>query len=144
MNIERLSKQLKRHEGSNIKNAKHYPYKCPAGKLTVGYGHNVEDNGLSEKIAMELLRDDVTIAEREIKKIVENYDSLSDERQEVLVNMLFNVGLPTLKKFRNMLFAVEKNDFETAAEEMQNSRWYRQVGNRGRELVEQMKSEEIQ
>ena len=57
----------------------------------------------------------------------------------VLVNMVFNLGRPRLSKFKNMLAAVNANDYHLAAEEMIDSKWYRQVGRRSEELVEIMR-----
>ncbi len=155
MNLERLVKQLKRHEGSHIINTRHMPYPCPAGKMTIGYGHNFQDNGfpdeffdfidfrdiaegISELEAEFLLESDIRAFVPEAKSIFKNFDNLNEERQEALINMLFNMGAPVLRKFKKMIAAVENEDFEQAGQEAKNSRWFRQVGDRGVELVLQL------
>jgi lysozyme len=139
-----LINQIKRHEGKNSKGTRHFPYRCPAGKLTIGYGRNVEDNGITEGEAMAMLRTDILITEAELKANFPWVNNLDDIRREVLINMCFNIGISRLKGFKKMLAACEIGDFETAAAEMKNSTWYRQVGNRAVELVAQMRTGKYQ
>lgn len=137
MNLERAKHYTKRFEGLRL-----FPYKCPAGKLTIGYGHNIEDNGITEEIAVKLLDADLQIAEREVRTKFPTYYKLNEARQFVLVDMCFNMGIAKLLTFKKMLSALAKGEYPTAAREMQDSKWYRQVGNRGKVLCEIMKSGE--
>lgn len=137
MNLERAKHYTKRFEGLRLK-----PYLCPAGKLTIGYGHNIEDNGITEEIAVKLLDTDLMAAEREVRAKFSGYAKLNEARQFVLTDMCFNIGISRLLTFKKMFAALAKGEYHTAAREMQDSKWYRQVGNRGKILCEIMKSGE--
>jgi len=126
MNVESI---LKLHEGYRRK-----PYVCPAGKLTVGYGINLEE-GISEKEASVLLHMRVLELEAALHKQYPWFSKLCGEHQGVLVNMAYNLGLAGLGKFKNMLAAWEQGDYDRVVAEMQNSRWYSQVGSRAKELI---------
>ena len=128
-----LEDQLIDHEGLELK-----PYQCTAEKLTIGVGRNIEDRGITEDEARYLLKNDIKIVEDELlekKPVVAGLDSV---RQRVLVDMGFNLGIPTLLKFQNMWNAIEEEDFETAAEEAMDSRWAKQVGRRAERLCQAM------
>lgn len=135
MNIEKAISQLKKHEGFRGK-----PYLDSVGKTTIGYGRNLDDNPLTEEEATYLLRNDVQDALDGVSSLVDIWEALNGARQAVLLNMAFNLGIPRLRKFKRMLAAVEAQDFEKAAEEMQDSRWYHQVKSRAVELCEQMRT----
>ena len=137
MNLERAKHYTKRFEGLRLK-----PYTCPAGKLTIGYGHNIEDNGITEEIAVKLLDTDLANAEREVRAKFSSYAKLNEARQFVLVDMCFNIGINRLLTFKKMFAALARGEYHTAAREMMDSKWYRQVGNRGKILCEIMKSGE--
>ena len=137
INLERAKSYTKRFEGLRLK-----PYICPAGKLTIGYGHNLEDNGITEEIAVNMLDADLKSAEKEIRAKFTGYNKLNEARQFVLVDMTFNMGINKLLTFRKMFAALAKGEYPTAALEMKDSKWYRQVGNRGKILCEIMKSGE--
>jgi len=138
MNLDRLKQTLIRHEGLKLK-----PYKCTSGKITIGAGRNLSDNGISLTEAMILLDNDIEICEHEIIKLVPGFWNLDDIRQEVLINMLFNLGAPTLARFAKFLKAVNEKDFKLASKEMLHSVWAIQVGNRAIELSEMMRIGEI-
>jgi len=128
-----LEDQLIDHEGLELK-----PYQCTAEKLTIGVGRNIEDRGITEDEARYLLKNDIKIVEDELlekKPVVAGLDAV---RQRVLVDMGFNLGIPTLLKFQNMWAAIEEEDFETAAEEAMDSRWAKQVGQRAERLCQAM------
>lgn len=120
---------LKKHEGLKLK-----VYKCPAGKLTIGFGRNLEDNGITESEAEFLLFGDIGRIISELKKRLNIFDELSVNRQAVLVDMAFNLGITGLFSFKKMIAAIESQDFKNAAKEMQDSRWFNQVGNRAKFL----------
>lgn len=133
---EEVLLRIRRAEGfSNM------PYQCPAGHLTIGYGHNLE-HGISAEAAEFILREDVSRAQREVQSAFIWWPKLTEARRFVLVDMCFNLGLSGLKKFTKMLTALEAGDFDTAADEMLNSRWAGQVGRRARENAAMMKSGE--
>ena len=133
--MNKLIEQLKRHEGLKLK-----PYKCPAGKLTIGYGRNIEDNGISLYEAEEMLENDIYACDKELLKF-EWYSKIDETaRKAVLINMCFNLGLPRLLKFVNMINALSVYDYGLAAKEMLDSKWADQVGDRAVELAMQMKT----
>ena len=128
-----LEDQLIDHEGLELK-----PYQCTADKLTIGVGRNIEDRGITEDEARYLLKNDIKIVEDELlekKPVVAGLDAV---RQRVLVDMGFNLGIPTLMKFQNMWSAIEDEDFQTAADEAMDSRWAKQVGRRAERLCQAM------
>ncbi len=136
---KRVQKQLIQHEGLKLK-----PYRCPAGKLTIGVGRNLDDNGITELEAMTMLSRDISHYEHVLYVSMPWVLSLSDPRRAVLLNMCFNLGFNGLCKFKNMLSACESGDYGLAASEMLNSRWARQVGQRADELALQMETGEWQ
>jgi len=133
MNKMRLKLQLVRHEGMRLK-----PYRDSVGKLTIGVGRNLEDVGLSNLEARLLLDNDVERVEQELIRRLTWYQSLSDVRQRVLMDMAFNLGVEGLLKFTRALSAMADKDFAKASEEMLNSKWAQQVGQRAHDLAAMM------
>lgn len=115
------------------------PYKDTLGKLTIGVGRNLNDRGLSEAEAMFLLENDIKDAVGGAYGLVSNFNNLSDNRKIVLVSMVFQMGKNGVSKFRNMLTAIEIEDFSIAAAEMLDSRWATQTPNRALRLSNMMK-----
>ena len=129
-----LINQLKRHEGY-----RQFPYRCTAGKLTVGFGRNLDDVGITKGEAETLLWLDVAKVRNELEeKLPPWWSALDEVRQEVLINMGFNLGVNGLLKFKKMLSAVERKDYIKASKEMIASKWSKQVGTRADELAQQM------
>jgi lysozyme len=132
-NLQQLFKDLIRDEGLRLK-----PYRCTAGKLTIGVGRNLDDVGISEKEAMEMLKNDIDKLTNDgrIKNIIEGHSQI---RQGVILNMAFNLGIEGLLRFKRMISAFREGDYETAAHEMEDSAWFRQVGPRAVRLQKQMR-----
>jgi lysozyme len=140
--------QLKVHEGTKRdKNGLHIAYRCTAGALTIGYGHNLDANPVPGINAQSKLTDDQ--AERllaiDVQRYAEQLDaqfpwakSLEPARYAVLLNMAFNMGLGGLATFRNTLAMIKERQFASAAAGMLASKWASQVKGRARELAEQM------
>ena len=124
----------RRYAGLNV-----FPYQCPTGHMTIGYGHNLE-NGISKEAAEFILRQDLQAARQAVSRRFEWFKKLDAVRQFVLVDMCFNMGIATLCTFKKFLTALRRNDFSGAANEMLNSRWAGQVGRRARELAEMMET----
>jgi|TARA_Y100000114_G_C11752498_1_gene325111 lysozyme len=133
MNRNLLLQQLQRHEGLRLK-----PYRDAVGKLTIGYGRNLDDRGISEDEAGFMLDNDIDQVVAELERLP-LYLGLDSVRQTVLANMAFNMGVPTLLEFRRMLGALAEKDWDRAADEMLDSKWARQVGSRAVELSELMR-----
>ena len=134
-----LIEQIKRHEGSVISNNRHMPYTDSVGKTTIGYGRNIDDVGISEQEAHFLLMNDIRIATSELYENFDWFGTINKTRQDVLINMCFNIGINRLKGFKNMIAALKRQDFDDAAKEMLDSKWARQVKGRADELAEQMR-----
>ena len=137
MDRERLAAQLRLHEG-----VEHKPYKCTAGYLTIGVGRNIEERGLSDDEIDYLLNNDVNIATDELVATFDWYADLDPIRQRVVVDMVFNLGMPRFKQFQNMIAAIEAGDWMEASDEMMDSRWAQQVGLRASRLAEMMETGE--
>tara|TARA_B100001248_G_scaffold239629_1_gene205044 strand:+ start:25382 stop:25792 length:411 start_codon:yes stop_codon:yes gene_type:complete len=134
MNIDLLKKQLERHEGLRLK-----PYKCTAGKLTIGYGRNLDDVGISEEEAYSMLLNDIDRIIGEAKEIFPKFDELTENRQAVICNMLFNLGKTRFLTFKKTIWNIKHRMYHIAAQEMLNSKWARQVGKRATELAQLMR-----
>lgn len=125
-----LQEQLIRHEGVRLK-----PYRCSAGKLTIGIGRNLDDVGITAGEADAMLRNDIERVRVIPQKYITSFSELSAPRQAALINMVFNLGEGGFSNFKNMIAAINEEDFETAADEMLSSRWADQVGKRAQELA---------
>jgi lysozyme len=133
--MNRIKAQLVRHEGLRLK-----PYRCTAGKLTIGIGRNLDDRGISQKEAYAMLERDIQDCEQWlIDEIPEVYIKLDEVRQSVLLNMCFNLGIKGLLEFKNTLAFIGAGDWERAANNMLASKWAKQVGMRAIELSEMMR-----
>lgn len=133
INHKRLASTLKRHEGLRLD-----IYQCTAGANTIGYGHNL-DAAFTEQHAQAMLDIDIDNAMRDVYTVPGLAAIESPVRREVLINMMFNLGMTRFMGFKNMLAAIRRKDWETAADEMLDSKWHRQVGQRARELAELMR-----
>ena len=114
-----------KHEGKKL-----YPYRDSVGKLTIGVGHNLDDNGLSNAAVEFILDEDIQIAVNELIDIFEDFDTLPDGVKSVLVDMMFNLGYNRFKGFKKMIAAIRNHDYELAAKEAADSKWCSQVGTR--------------
>lgn len=136
MDLDMIERQLVRDEGLKLT-----PYYDSVGKLTIGVGRNLADNGIRENEAMFMLRQDVRQAIEECQTFP-FFMKLNEPRQAVMVNLMFNIGMTRLLSFKKMLAALSKLDYNEAAAEMLNSLWAKQVGPRALRLSEQMLSGE--
>ena len=130
-----LIRQLKRHEGMKLK-----PYKCTAGKLTIGIGRNLEDVGISEDEAETLLRHDIIEATNQLLNAFPWMGALNDARASAMINFTFNVGIGTVKKFKQTMEYMKNCDYENAATALLDSRYAKQVGSRANEIAEQIRT----
>lgn len=141
VNRDRLREQLKRDEGTGtVKDGRLMPYVDTVGKVTIGWGRNLTDRGVSFVEAENMLDHDIDVAIRDCSAKFPWFASLDPVRQGVLVNMCFNMGLTRLLQFRNTLKLIEKGQYEHAAIQMLQSKWADQVGDRALRLAEQMRS----
>lgn len=117
-----------KHEGEVLK-----PYRCSRGVLTIGKGHNLE-HGISKAASDFIFKEDMDKVEADLKeRLPELYNKLDANRQLVLIDLCFNIGIGGVLKFKKMLAALNKNDYELAAAELMNSAYARQVPERATE-----------
>ncbi len=137
-NEVRLIKRLKKHEGFSEK-----PYRDSEGLLTVGYGHLLERDYSKDECERMLVENDLPIAENDAVELCKSegvsWDTLYGIRQEVLIEMAFNLGRPRLAKFKKMWAALAECRYTLAAAEMLDSKWADQVGQRALTLAALMK-----
>jgi len=119
-----LRQQLIRHEGLRL-----FPYVDTVGKITIGVGRNLTDRGLSHHEVRALLDTDINDALNALA-VFPWFTTLDPIRQRALVDLCFNLGLPRLRTFKNMLAALERRDWPRAARELLASRYASQVGRR--------------
>lgn len=134
---EKALSQLKRHEGFRKK-----PYRDTVGKWTIGIGRNLDDVGISISEAMHLLENDVERVRVDLHARIPWIKELNEPRYWALVNMGFNLGVSGLMSFKNMLKAIENEQWEQAHNEALNSKWANQVGNRAYQLAKQIRTGE--
>ena len=145
MDIEKLRKQLEIDEG-----IVHEVYLDHLGLATFGIGHLVIDSdpeygaevgtAVAESRCIEVFNQDVEIVLSDCKILYPDFDELPEEVQQIIANMMFNMGRPRLSKFKGMKAGVDARDWERAADEMVDSAWYRQVTKRADRLVERMRN----
>tara|TARA_B100001564_G_scaffold262996_1_gene224635 strand:+ start:234 stop:677 length:444 start_codon:yes stop_codon:yes gene_type:complete len=145
MNVDKLREQLKIDEGCVYK-----IYNDHLGYPTFGIGHLVTEsdpeNGqtlgtaVSEDRVTEAFESDIQGVLRDCDILYPDFSNLPEEAQQIIANMMFNLGRPRLSKFAGMKRGVDSKDWDAAADEMVDSRWYRQVGPRAERLVERMRN----
>jgi len=133
--MTRLHEMLIRHEGLRLK-----PYRDTVGKLTVGVGRNLDDVGITREEALMLLNNDIAEVRREVERAFPWFTRLNLVRQNVVLNMVFNLGLPRFQQFKKTISAIKAKHWDEAARQMLDSRWAEQVGRRARELAAMMKT----
>jgi len=140
-----LRKQLEIDEG-----VVHEIYLDHLGYPTFGIGHLVRETdpeagwdvgtAVDAPRCIEAFESDIETVLSDCDKLYENFDDLPEEAQQIIANMMFNLGYPRLSKFKGMKAGVDSEDWNRAADEMVDSRWYRQVGARAERLVDRMRN----
>jgi lysozyme len=125
---QKLYEDLKRFEGLKLK-----PYRCSAGKLTIGYGRNIEDCGITEVEAEVLLYHDCESAYNEAAGLLPN----EDQKEVIIVvsEMIFQLGLKTALTFKKFFSAIKAKNYKVAAMEIENSLWHKQTPTRTSYLI---------
>ena len=133
--MDKMIEQLVDHDGLEL-----HPYEDSLGILTIGVGRNLEERGISEDEAFYLLGNDIEIIWDELIKQHPIVEDLDDQRQMILLDMAFNMGVPRLGKFKKMWAAIEDGDMIEASKQALDSRWADQVGRRAERLAERLTS----
>ena len=121
---------IKRHEGFRSK-----PYKCTAGKLTIGYGHNLDDVGITQAQAQMLLNDDVGNAAYFLEKNYSWFNALDTNRKAALIDMCFQLGKLGYSKFIRMNQWLYAKNYDDAAIAALQSKWAEQTPERAAEIA---------
>ena len=142
MNMDRLLKSVKEHEGYRNK-----VYLDSLGKRTVGVGHLcvedfwVGDREYSEDMLMNILKYDLKNAIEGAERLLKDCRILDSLAREIVIEMVFQLGETGVSKFKNMLKALKEGpDYKTAAIEMLDSRWAKQTPNRAKKMSDSMRS----
>ena len=143
MNLERLMESVKKHEGYRNK-----VYLDTLGKRTVGVGHLCvedfweDDKEYEEKFLMEILAEDLQNAIKGARELKEEQSctDIDEIAQEIIVEMVFQLGKNGVSKFKNMWKALSEHNYTGASYEMLDSKWAKQTPNRAKSMAEQMKS----
>lgn len=136
MDYEKVVQDLKEDESF-----RQFPYRCTAGKLTIGFGRNIEDKGIDVDEGEILLRNDIQSGILDLIQIFPNFYSTPESVQRVLVNMRFQLGYYGFRSFKNMIKAVKNQDWSRMIDEMKDSLWYSQTPNRANSLIELIRKE---
>ena len=144
MDIQQLREQLEIDEG-----VKYDIYLDHLGLPTFGIGHLVTktdpESGqavgtpISKERVAECFDMDVQSVINDCNKLYEDFEDLPEEAQQIIANMMFNMGYTRLSKFKGMKRGVDAKNWNEAADEMVDSRWYKQVTNRAQRLVDRMR-----
>ena len=143
MNYDKLLESVKKHEGYRNK-----VYLDTLGKRTVGVGHLCvedfweDDKEYEESFLMEILQKDLQEAIRGAKELMDEHGCADiDERaEEIIIEMVFQLGRTGVKKFRNMWKALSEHNYVGASFEMLDSKWAKQTPNRAKDMADQMKA----
>tara|TARA_Y100000401_G_scaffold37252_1_gene27881 strand:+ start:2707 stop:3153 length:447 start_codon:yes stop_codon:yes gene_type:complete len=145
MNINLLREELARDEG-----IKYETYLDHLSLKTCGVGHLCRENEpefdlplgakVSEERVNELFEKDIKITIDDCRKIYDDWDNMDEDIKRVCANMMFNLGYPRYSKFKLMIKAIKEKNFDEAAVQMKQSRWYNQVTNRAERLIERVKN----
>lgn len=144
--FEIIKEDLIRHEGY-----KREIYLDHLGYPTFGVGHLVTKDDMeyewpvgtpiTDDRILAVFEEDFLDALEDAESLVDGLYNKPDAVIRVLVNMAFNIGRSRLRQFKKMLYAIEQGDYNKAADEMEDSKWYTQVGRRSKELVNIMRYE---
>jgi lysozyme len=127
MNVTDL---IKTHEALDLR-----MYPCTSGKLTIGWGRNIEDNGIRLDEAELMLSNDIRDCRVQLTKEYSWFNSLDEVRQAAVLDLCFNLGITRLRKFVKFATAMARSDWQRAGDELVSSAWYGQVKSRGPRVV---------
>ena len=144
MNLDKLREELAEDEG-----CKYEIYLDHLGLPTFGIGHLITKNDpeygkdvgtvIEQSRVQSAFNLDIAVTIEDCHRLYKDFDDLPEEAQLIIANMMFNLGYPRLSKFKGMKAGVDARSWSDAADEMVDSRWYTQVPNRARRLVDRMR-----
>jgi lysozyme len=125
-----VQEYLIKHEGLSL-NIYHDQY----SNQTIGVGRNLDSKGISKEEALMMLDNDIRDSLYDLKAIFPNWDSISPNRQMVLIDMDFQLGTSGFKYFKKFIQAVLRQDWEEAVKEIVDSMYYKQVSTRAKDNI---------
>ena len=140
-----LKKKIKKNEGF-----RNEPYLDSLGHLTIGYGHLItikEKKDFQAKFSKKFLS---SLFDKDFKKALTAYEKNfkykkhSKNTKEVLIEMIFQLGIKKQKKFVKMNRYIQKNYMFLAALEMMKSLWYKQTPKRVDGLIKLLLQKEYE
>jgi len=132
---------IKEDEGTGpVNNDRMMPYTDSVGLLTVGYGRNIEERGISFDEADVLLQNDVNISIAECNRTFTWFDSMDEIRKMVVISMAYNMGISRFLGFKKTIALLSEGKYTQAGTEMLDSKWATQVGRRAVRLSRMMKT----
>jgi lysozyme len=135
MILDKLEAQLRIDEGE-----RNMLYRDSVGKWTGGVGRNFSDRPMSPSLIKFMLDEDIVFVCNDLDRNIPWWRDLCDARQNVLANMCFNMGWPKLAGFKKFLAVLQAKQYDKAADEMMNSTWAKQVGERAKRLEIMMRA----
>ena len=120
MEIVSLKDSVRKSEYLSLK-----VYLCPKGVETIGYGRNLKSNGISKNEAELLLENDLFNIKLKLEDKISYFHKIDDIRQNVLIEMAYNMGVSNLLEFKNTLSYIKKGEYDKASKEMLNSAWHK-------------------
>ena len=133
INKDRLTQQLTIHEGLRLK-----PYKCTAGKLTIGVGRNLDDVGITDVEARFMLEGDIARCMGECAREFDWFIDAPELIKEAVINLVFNMGISRFRKFKKTIEHLSNKEYTLAGAELLNSRYADQVGQRAIDVANQI------
>ena len=144
MNLDKLREELAEDEG-----CRYEIYLDHLGLPTFGIGHLITKNDpeygrdvgtvIEQSRVQSAFNLDIAVTIEDCNRLYSDFNDLPEEVQLIVANMMFNLGYPRLSKFKGMKAGVDARNWSVAADEMVDSRWYTQVPNRARRLVDRMR-----
>lgn len=124
-------------------------YKDSVGKLTIGIGRNLDDNPLTEEElcyvghncrtkfisndqAAYLCRNDLKKVRADLDRELPWWRDLNYDRQYVMIDLCFNMGIKTLLTFKRTLESIATGNYELAGKQLLQSKYAKQVGIRAK------------
>lgn len=126
---EQLEEWIEKCEGFSS-----HPYLDTVKKVTIGYGRNIDDNGITKEEAKMMLRNDIARCKAELAPYMW-YVNQPEGVQMALLNMCFNIGIGKFLGFRKMIMALTVKDYAKAAIEALDSKWATQIGQRAKDVA---------
>ena len=145
MDTDKLKRELEADEG-----CVYSVYLDHLDLPTFGIGHLIRKNdpeyglevgaAVSSERVLEAFEEDIQVVLDDCENLYQDFGDLPEEVQMIIANMMINLGYPRLSKFKGMKAGVDARDWQKAADEMVDSRWYKQVTNRAERLVQRMRA----